>query len=98
MTEAAHTPGPWEFRTGETYADFVVHAGRCAVAPLVTGDTMEEALANACLISAAPELFAAAIAASHALKSYAYGDESTGLAERIAQSLDAALAKARGAA
>jgi len=59
-------------------------------------DVGEELTANANLISAAPDLFKALQAASHALKSYQHGNTATGLAADVAAFADAALAKAEG--
>jgi hypothetical protein len=46
--------------------------------------------------SAAQELYDALTAASHALKSYQYGNASPDLAEAVSKNADAILAKARG--
>jgi hypothetical protein len=58
----------------------------------------DELAANARLIAAAPELCKALEAAVHALRSYQFGNASTELAELVANTCDAALAKARGEA
>lgn len=52
--------------------------------------------ANANLIAAAPELYKALQAASHALKSYQHGNTATDLAAGVAAFADAALARAEG--
>lgn len=54
---SAHTPGPWRV---ESDGSTVTMAGQCVVtAPCPDGGTRAEERANACLISAAPELLAA---------------------------------------
>lgn len=55
-----------------------------------------EAVANAHLIAAAPEIYKALDAAKNALRSYQYGNASPELAEAIADMADKALAKAGG--
>lgn len=50
--------------------------------------------ANAHLLASAPNLLKAALAASHALKSYASGNSATDLAEEVSAFCDAAIAKA----
>jgi hypothetical protein len=57
-----------------------------------------EADANARLIAAAPTMLATLIAASHALKSYQFGNASPDLAASIAEQVDKAIAKATTAA
>jgi len=54
------------------------------------------ARANAHLIAAAPELWQALKAASHALRSYQHGNTAPDLAAQVADFADAALAKAEG--
>jgi hypothetical protein len=53
-------------------------------------------VANAHLIASAPDLAKALEAATHALRSYQYGNASTELAMSVADFCDVALAKARG--
>lgn len=52
--------------------------------------------ANAALIAAAPDLLKACTAAMNALRSYQYSNASPELAEEIADSVEEAIAKARG--
>jgi hypothetical protein len=99
-----HTPGPWRalgnddrhelspapIRTLDDVA--IAEAFQTSETP----DGYAEMDANARLIAAAPDLLAAVVAASHALKSYAYGNSATDLAESIAKSCDEAIAKAEG--
>lgn len=54
MTQAAHTPGPWDLTFGEY--DAAIHAGATIA---MVDDTMRAWKANARLIAAAPELLAA---------------------------------------
>lgn len=59
-----HTPGPWEAETkefGDTpgWRPWVGRLGEHRYAALSCGETQEEAIANACLIAAAPELLVA---------------------------------------
>lgn len=81
--KVAHTPGPW-FARG------------CEVVDADGGFIAECQTADAPVIAAAPDLLAALIAASHALKSYQYGNSATDLAEQTANACDAAIAKALG--
>jgi hypothetical protein len=52
--------------------------------------------AHAAAVNARDQLMNAAQAASHALKSYEYGNSSPELAQEVIVALEAALAKARG--
>lgn len=55
----------------------------------------DEQKANAHLMAAAPEMAKLLQAASHALRSYQYGNSATELAQGCADQIDALLAKAR---
>lgn len=54
MTQATHTPGPWELTFGEY--DAAIHAGATIA---MVDDTMRAWKENARLIAAAPDLLAA---------------------------------------
>lgn len=54
MTQATHTPGPWDLTFGEY--DAAIHTGGTIA---MVDDTMRAWKANARLIAAAPELLAA---------------------------------------
>lgn len=90
MSEAKHTPGPWQ-------ADGpFVRDGTCSVAdarPTHADVTGDEVLANARLIAAAPELLAACKALMDGLDDYWITTEKGGLTAANAQ---AAIAKAEG--
>jgi hypothetical protein len=84
------TPGPWEYLDD---AFRPVYRIRNLDEPrIVVGQATSAA--NARLIAAAPELLEALYAASHALKSYAYGNSATLLAMETAEFVDDAIAKA----
>jgi hypothetical protein len=105
-----HTPGPWIWHQGHdsiwTPKNAVGPSSGGLYGPNYEavaigiwrndGDADCEATTpeNARLIAAAPQLLAAVVAASHALKSYAYGNSATDLAEGIAKSCDEAIALA----
>jgi len=64
MSELKATPGPWEWDAGDVgeaysvpYSDVFVDAGNTIIASF--NDGIPEGRANACLIAAAPDLYAA---------------------------------------
>jgi hypothetical protein len=96
----AHTPGPWINDNGLVAGS----ESRARFAPGVSVDLFDasqypaelhdEMMANAALLSAAPELLIACKAAVHALRSYQYHNASTELAEEIADACEATIYKA----
>ena len=58
---AQHTPGPWAVRATpeSSYQDFIVQAGKWAIASIDTCTSTDIEKANARLIAAAPDLLAA---------------------------------------
>lgn len=60
---AKFTPGPWRVRTGDMFgeSDFFAPFGACGCcsSPWMNGDTEAQGEANARLIEAAPDLYAA---------------------------------------
>ncbi len=96
-----HTPGPWRlslsggsFVDGKPTAGVFIETGEYRTLACVM--PVPEVEANARVMVAGPELLRAAIAASHALKSYAHGNAATDLAIDCSAALDAAIAKAEG--
>ena len=57
MSETKHTPGPWEVEDNDGYGGTFIYATGVTTAEVV-GDSAE-AIANALLIAAAPELLEA---------------------------------------
>lgn len=97
---AKPTPGPWEveiFGDGSFTEVRVTSRYGIIATPAETGFDPKKIEPNARLIAAAPDLLEALIAASHALKSYRYGNTSTDLAREVAEECDVAIAKATGA-
>jgi hypothetical protein len=68
--------------------------GPCETTPVSMADALKRHIAE-CPAHPMSELIKALTAASHALKSYAYGNASPDLAKSVSQAADAALAKAR---
>lgn len=108
MNTTPFTKGPWTI-CWQTYngrrTNFHITASPYgSVRPLARTDWKiewsevegDELVANANLMGAAPELYTALQAASHALKSYQHGNTATDLAADVAAFADAALAKAEG--
>jgi hypothetical protein len=91
---AQHTPGPWRIDS-HTEGVYIVNTIRSEAQP-VARTVAPNSVANAHLIAAAPDLLNVAHAASHALKSYEYGNASPELARTCAAALDEAIAKAEG--
>ena len=94
------TDGPWEAAERGAYGDFdgnsrVIIGNDRRIAVVQHHGTQEDE-ANTNLIDAAPELYEALKAAQHALRSYQYGNSAPALAEEIADSAQASLAKAQG--
>lgn len=104
----SHTPGPWlAHHSGEhSYVTASVpprlHANTVIVCVGFLDDFpgqyagRDANAANAHLIAAAPDLLRMCEAASKALRSYQYGNSAPALAEEIADTVDAAIAKAKG--
>jgi hypothetical protein len=93
MSEAKHTPGPWEFRL-EAYRTVIFHKAEVGEKALAVGaGHYPSNIANARLIAAAPDLLEACEALTH-------WDEcwpSAALGEALRKAR-AALAKAKGGA
>lgn len=66
-TKATHTPGPWEYLDGSILCESVNAYGNFHIAQVDRGDEKmtDEDYANARLIAAAPDLYAALLAVSH---------------------------------
>lgn len=100
----SHTPGPWKVVDGRDAAGpFTVRAELQKAHGLMgdyQGDIVAEvqqnpsdpleglAKVNAHLLAEAPELLKVAKAASHALRSYEYGNASSELAKEVADAID----------
>jgi len=100
---ATYTPGPWTRIAGERFKhdssagvkDAAGHYIACAL-DQNRFDRDEEVEANARLIAAAPEMHKFLTAASHALRSYQYGNSATEPAKDLADLIDAVLLTVRG--
>lgn len=94
---STYTPGPWRLHPiGRMVLGRAFDESERAIVDQVRGQTPDQALANAHLITAAPDLLKVAHAAYHALKSYQYGNDAPALAEKCAEALVVAIAKAEG--
>jgi hypothetical protein len=100
---AQHTPGPWTRIAGERFkhdhsAGVRAPDGNYIACALDRNryDKDEEVEANARLIAAAPEMLRLLTAASHALRSYQYGNSATDPAKDVADLIDAVLVTVRG--
>ncbi len=107
-----HTPGPWKVDRHQTNGPRVdgvcasIVRGDLFLAEVWADFEAEEngdgdiakgtGLANARLMAAAPELLELLITASHALKSYMFGNASPELAAEVAYAADVVIAKATG--
>lgn len=93
---AASTPGPWEAGRIVALRAIGIYAGSEVIAEANVAPHHSEgtAQANANLIAAAPELYAALAEAHRALSHYQWYDED---AHGVRATNEAALAKARGA-
>ena len=97
-----HTLGPWEIKTVNTqvgHCHKIMPIGACLY---VDNQTLprdavnyksQQALADAHLIAAAPDLLKILKAATDALRSYQYGNCSSALAEGIADMAEAIIKK-----
>lgn len=101
MGSDSHTPGPWivsvQHHTITVYFEGIEDGPGFKLVAIASEHgslQREEAKANARLIAAAPCMKEALKAASHALRSYQYGNASTELAKAIADKCDAALSRA----
>lgn len=97
--EGKWTPGPWDWLAIGANASgghhlYIIDPSNRKIAAL--WGRADEKAANANLIAAAPEMAKHLQAASHALRSYQYGNSATELAQGCADQIDALLAKARG--
>jgi hypothetical protein len=102
MSEAKHTPGPWELEAfkvdGMLLFQITAPNGSGPGGNLILddasieGETDEEQIANARLIAAAPELLEALKRMDHTLTAHGHVDSGTGLHSLII----AAIAKAEG--
>jgi hypothetical protein len=101
QTKAKHTPGPWEREHCDIYGPYSGRQQLIATAYKEergrnTVDDGEEAIANACLMTAAPDLLEAlkqARADMYAIRSRFSGSQIETVFESMA---DAAIAKAEG--
>jgi hypothetical protein len=93
--ETKHTPGPW---THAPLSDEVIGPRGQGVCSPCDGYDEEQWPVDARLIAAAPDLLKVARAASHALRSYEYGNASIERAKSVADAIDLAVAKAEGRA
>lgn len=86
-----HTPGPWTWGGQADDNEYAVHIGKFRLVELrYSGDTTSEAVANARLISAAPELLAVLKELEESAGYWSEYDITLGIVDRIR----AALAKA----
>ena len=100
---AQHTPGPWSVSPNDCFAIYAGDTCNQVAKATAWHDHREEAMANAILMAAAPELLAACVAALPLLEEYRQrvftgrirGDLLSGDYEPT-QALRAAIAKARG--
>lgn len=105
MTETRFTPGPWECKQVPTSAGRAFRIGKdamldpgprgCCIIYDDYGHGTNERMANANLISAAPDMYAALEMAYEALDTFSVGDDDL-VTEAPILAARAALAKARG--
>lgn len=87
------TPGPWEFSEELQAGGIRIYAWH---GPVRVSPATAAGLQDAHLIASAPDLWKALKAASHALRSYQYGNSDGSLAMSVADHADAVLAKSCG--
>jgi hypothetical protein len=102
---ANFTPGPWGWVEGSPIISRQWNGKDWPVATVANRNLgwhenhnceARESGANAQLIAEAPNMYNSLIAASHALRSYQYGNSSPGLAIEMADKIDEVIAKADG--
>lgn len=98
-----HTEGPWQSVSDDHDPYTIIGGidgpddGRMHFTEVCTvNETAADASGNARLIAAAPDMLKALRGASHALRSYQYGNTSTEFAAGQADRIDALIAKAEG--
>lgn len=99
-THAQHTPGPWKYdQQGRIFAEDTRWAPTQFIATMDTGWDVAESLANARLISLAPDLLAALREHDRLLKEYVMGRAPHGSVSLAArQTVSRLLARVDGAA